>query len=107
MEKMSNLSREDFKKLIAQKNTVVLMFSADWCGDCRFIKPQLPAIEAEFSKMTFYEVDRDQSMDVVQDLNIMGIPSFVVFRDGQEIGRLVNKNRKTKEEVISFLSNLG
>ncbi|MHA7984159.1 thioredoxin family protein, partial [Leuconostoc mesenteroides] len=37
--------------------------------------------------------------------NIFGIPSFVIFRDGQEIGRLVNKDRKTKEEVENFITN--
>nr|MCR4912154.1 thioredoxin [Lactobacillus sp.] len=35
-----------------------------------------------------------------------GIPSFVVYQDGKEIGRLVNKDRKTKEEVENFLNSL-
>ncbi len=34
----------------------------------------------------------------------MGIPSFVVIQDGKEVARLVNKKRKTKEEVENFLS---
>jgi hypothetical protein len=36
----------------------------------------------------------------------MGIPSFVVYQDGKEIGRLVNKDRKTKDEVEKFLRSL-
>lgn len=40
-------------------------------------------------------------------MNILGIPSFVAYQDGQEIGRLVSKDRKTKEEVVSFLKSLG
>ena len=36
----------------------------------------------------------------------MGIPSFVVYQDGKEIGRLVNKDRKTKDEVENFLRSL-
>ena len=38
--------------------------------------------------------------------NIFGIPSFVVIEDGKELGRLVNKNRKTKAEIEDFLANL-
>lgn len=52
-------------------------------------------------------MDRDQFLDLAKKLNIMGIPSFVAYADGQEIGRLVNKNRKTKAEVEDFLKSLA
>ncbi|WP_164475136.1 thioredoxin family protein, partial [Levilactobacillus brevis] len=62
-------------------------------------------IEQEFKDYTFISVDRDENTELAQELNIFGIPSFVIFRDGQEIGRLVNKDRKTKEEVENFITN--
>ncbi len=37
---------------------------------------------------------------------IMGIPSFVVYEDGKEKARFVNKDRKTKKEVEDFLNNI-
>ncbi|MCZ1469302.1 thioredoxin family protein, partial [Enterococcus faecium] len=37
----------------------VFFFTAGWCGDCRFIKPQMPEIENDFSDWQFIEVDRD------------------------------------------------
>lgn len=89
-----------------EKGNTVLFFTADWCGDCRFIKPFLPEIEADFPEYTFVQVDRDQYIEIAQMWNIFGIPSFVVIEDGKERGRLVNKNRKTKEEVETFLSSL-
>ena len=73
------------------------------CGDCNFIKPQLPEIEAAYPDWQFVQVDRDQFIDVAVEWNIFGIPSFVVIKDGEELGRLVNKNRKTKEEIMDFL----
>ena len=82
-------------------------FTADWCGDCRYIKPQLPEIEADFPEFQFVEVDRDAYMDVAVEWNIFGIPSPVVIEDGKELGRLVNKDRKTKAEIESFLSSLN
>ncbi|MDO5013979.1 MAG: thioredoxin family protein, partial [Lactobacillaceae bacterium] len=54
----------------------------------------------------FYAVDRDENLDLATELNVMGIPSFIAYRDGQEIGRFVNKDRKTKQQVEDFLSNL-
>ena len=84
----------------------VFFFTADWCGDCRFIKPALPEIEEAFPDYQFIEVDRDDFIDVAAKWNIFGIPSFVVLENGQEIGRLVNKDRKTKDEINAFLAGL-
>ncbi|KAF1301944.1 thioredoxin family protein [Enterococcus saccharolyticus] len=89
-----------------EKGKNVFFFTADWCGDCRFIKPVMPEIEAEFPEYQFIEVDRDDYMDVAIEWNIFGIPSFVVINDGKEVGRFVNKNRKTKEEIAAFLREL-
>ena len=55
--------------------------------------------------MTFVRVNRDQFIEVAQEWNIFGIPSFVVIESGQEVGRLVNKLRKTKAEINSFLAD--
>ncbi|MBL1224226.1 thioredoxin family protein [Enterococcus sp. BWR-S5] len=84
----------------------VFFFTADWCGDCRFIKPALPEIEEAFPDYQFIEVDRDDYIDVAAKWNIFGIPSFVVLDNGKELGRLVNKDRKTKAEITEFLKGL-
>ena len=76
----------------------VLFFTADWCPDCRFIKPAMPEIEANFSQFEFILVDRDENIDLCQEMMIMGIPSFVVYEDGKEKARFVNKDRKTKKK---------
>lgn len=105
MEEIKELTETKLEE-ITKDGRVVLEFSATWCPDCRFLDPFLPQIEADFSEAKFYKIDRDGSIDLAKKLNIMGIPSFVVYQDGQEIGRLVNKDRKTKEEVETFLRSL-
>lgn len=84
----------------------VFMFSADWCPDCRFIEPALPELEKENADFTFYSVDRDEFIDLCGELNVFGIPSFIVWDEGKEIGRFVSKDRKTKEEIQQFLDGL-
>ncbi len=84
----------------------VFFFTADWCGDCVYIKPVMPEIEAEFPDYTFVQVDRDDYLELCSQWKIFGIPSFIVIEDGKEVGRLVNKQRKTKEEIVTFLTNL-
>ncbi|GIP29867.1 hypothetical protein J23TS9_49970 [Paenibacillus sp. J23TS9] len=66
--------------------------------------PFMPDVETKFANdMTLVEVDVDKVEDVSQELNILGIPSFVAFSDGRELVRLVNKLRKSREEIEGFL----
>ena len=59
-----------------------------------------------FPQFQFIQVDRDEYIDVAAEWSIFGIPSFVVVNDGEELGRLVNKNRKTKDEIAGFLQRV-
>ncbi|MEG9297186.1 thioredoxin family protein [Mangrovibacillus sp. Mu-81] len=97
---------EEFHEL-KNKGKHVFMFSADWCPDCRVIEPILPEIESEFSEYTFIYADRDQFIDICIENDIFGIPSFLAFGNGQELGRFVSKDRKSKEEIQEFMNNLS
>ncbi|MGT2934612.1 thioredoxin family protein [Streptococcus castoreus] len=97
-------SYEALAKLIETEDKLVLFFTADWCPDCQFIYPVMPELEAENTGMTFVRVNRDQFIEVAQEWHILGIPSFVVVEKGKEVGRLVNKLRKTKAEINAFLA---
>ena len=93
---------EEVNELIPQ-GAKVLYFTAGWCPDCTFIDPFLPKIEEEFPEFDFVKIDRDQFLDFASEWNIFGIPSFVVMKSDNEVARLVNKDRKTKEEITEFL----
>ena len=92
---------EELAKPLEEGKTM-LFFTADWCG----IKPDMPEIEASFPEYTFVQVDRDVFIDICQKWEILGIPSFVAIKDGKELGRFVSKDRKTKEEIMTFISEL-
>ncbi|MFD1038174.1 thioredoxin family protein [Virgibacillus byunsanensis] len=91
---------------IIEKEKVVTLFSADWCPDCRIIEPILPEIEEQYSEFTFVLIDRDQFIDLCQEYDVFGIPSFIVFKNGKEVDRFVSKNRKSKEEIIEFMEGI-
>ncbi|MCK6205150.1 MULTISPECIES: thioredoxin family protein [Bacillaceae] len=99
-------SMEQFEQM-KNEGQHIFMFSADWCPDCRIIEPILPEVEEKFSDYTFVYVDRDEYIDLCGQLDIFGIPSFIAFRDGEESGRFVSKDRKTQEEIENFIAGLG
>ena len=44
-------------------------------------------------------------MDIAQELEIMGIPSFVSYLNGKEISRFVSSLRKTRPEIEAYLND--
>lgn len=96
---------QEFNEL-KNNDKVIFMFSAGWCPDCTFIEPVLPEIEEKYPGYTFVEVNRDDFMELAQEHDIFGIPSFLVFDKGNELGRFVSKDRKTKEEIMAFINGL-
>lgn len=100
---MSSLvSLESFEEKIQSSNPTIFVFSASWCPDCMFIKPFMPELMKKYHEFNFIYVDRDSFIDLCADLNVLGIPSFLAYRNGKEIGRFVGKQRKTKQEIDDF-----
>ncbi len=100
--KITNL--EEYRQAITGQSIIV--FSTTWCPDCHFLKTFINEIVEENKKWTFYYIDRDEMVDLCIDLEILGIPSLIAYKDGHEVSRLVNKLRKTKAEVQAFIDGI-
>lgn len=97
-------TKQQFQEQITQDGVTIAIFKTTWCKDCHYIDPFMPAVEQAYEgRLTFIELDRDEFPDLCEQLNILGIPSFIAFRGGQELVRFVSKLRKTREEIEQFL----
>lgn len=93
-----------FRELIGEDRLTVAVFKTTWCKDCHFIDPFMSDVEAAYAdRLRLIEIDRDELPDLCMELNILGIPSFIAFRGGQELIRFVSKLRKTRDEIEQFL----
>jgi thioredoxin-like negative regulator of GroEL len=103
--KMERVTTEQaFKESIADSTMTMAVFKTTWCKDCHFIEPFMPDVERAYAgRIRFIEIDRDELPDLCLELGIMGIPSFIAYREGQELVRFVSKLRKTREEIEQFL----
>lgn len=95
---------EEFEK--ASQGKAIFLFTAAWCPDCVFIKPFIGDLAIANPEFQYYVVDRDNMIDLCKDLDIMGIPSFIAYENGEESGRFVSKLRKTKEEIQQFIDSV-
>ncbi|UOF92469.1 LysR substrate-binding domain-containing protein [Fodinisporobacter ferrooxydans] len=100
-------SLEQFYTEIRNAKSSVMIFSADWCPDCRYLDGFIDEISKEYEQhFQFFKVDRDQFPELCDTYDILGIPSFIVFQEGTIKGRFISKNRKTRKEVEDFLNQV-
>lgn len=97
---------EQFEQVLKQPGIHVFLFTANWCPDCVYIKPFMPSLEQKYEKdMDFYSVDRDQLLDLAIEQGIMGIPSFIAYKDGKRIASFISSLRKSEQEIDAFLQD--
>jgi len=69
---------------------VVVDFYADWCAPCKMMAPVLDELAAERAgELLVVKVNSDQNPVSPQHYGVRGIPTLIVFKDGQEAGRQV------------------
>lgn len=98
---------KEYAKIKAKDHVSVLVFSAAWCPDCRFIEPFMPKLVKKYADYEFYYIDRDEWTSLAQAETVMGIPSFVAYQSNRELGRFVSKLRKSEAEIDAFLASLS
>lgn len=97
-------TEQQFNDMIAQEKPTIAVFKATWCKDCHFIEPFMPEVEKQYEdQINFIEVDRDQFPDLCDKYNVLGIPSFIAFKENQELVRFVSKLQKTRTEIEQFI----
>ena len=97
---------EQIDLAINKETTTILLFSAPWCPDCVFANMFMERVMKKYENIEFLYVNRDEFINLCEVLQVMGIPSFVAFKEGKEIGRFVSRFRKTEQEVCDFIDSL-
>ena len=75
---------------------VVVDFWAPWCGPCRKIAPVIDEISEEFQgRIKVVKVNTDENLRTAQEYSISGIPSILIFKNGEAVERLVGLMQKS------------
>jgi thioredoxin 1 len=91
------------EEVLSAKEPVLVDFWATWCGPCMRQGPIVEELAEE--GYCVGKVDVDQEMELAQQFRVMSIPTLIVFKDGQEVQRLVGLN--TKETLKNLLESLS
>lgn len=97
-----DLTKENFQAEITKYDKPVLVdFWAVWCGPCQMMAPILHELEAEMPDVQIGKVNVDEQMDLARQFRVVSIPTLIIFKNGQEVQRMVGVT--SKEELKDAL----
>ena len=105
MAKPIEVTDKTFEEVVlnAELPTVV-DFWAVWCGPCKMIAPLLEEIAQEYEgQLQVVKLDVDTNNDTAYQYGVMGIPTLLLFKEGQEVERLVGF--MPKEKLLSKITS--
>lgn len=97
-----DLTKENFQVEITKSDKPVLVdFWAVWCGPCQMMAPIIHELEAEMPDVQIGKVNVDEQMDLARQFRVVSIPTLIIFKNGQEVQRMVGVT--SKEELKDAL----
>ena len=89
--------------VLESKKIVLLDVWAPWCAPCRGMEPIIEALGEETKNWAeIVKLDASVEMDLVQTLGVQGLPTFLVYKEGQIVGSTVGAT--SKDELLKILT---
>src|SRR3989344_7494968 len=90
-----HLTKSGFDEKI-KSGVAMVDFWAAWCGPCRMAAPVIEELSEEYKdKVVVGKLDVDAEPEIAGKYGVMSIPTVILFRDGQEVGRQVGFSGKS------------
>ncbi len=100
---ITTVTIENFQHEVLEcEKTVLVDFWAPWCGPCRNLAPVIDELAEELTDVKVGKINVDDNKDLARQFKVMAIPTILVFRNGEEVNRVVGPD--TKDEILAILN---
>lgn len=98
---LQELEKDHLDQIVKDNETVVVQYSATWCGNCRIMKPKFKKLATENESVAFVIADAEKFPESRKLANVDNLPTFATFKNGA----FVNQTQTNKFDVLKDLVN--
>jgi len=84
---LQEVTKDNFRELVSEGTTLIDMWGPD-CTTCLALMPDVERIAEEKQDVKVVTLEAPKARRLCMELKVMGLPAFLLFRDGEEVSRL-------------------
>jgi thioredoxin 1 len=98
MADIPKLDQKTFETEVLKSSLPVLVdFTATWCGPCKMLEPVISQLSKDWAgKVKFVKLDVDDNHDLTMKYGVMGVPTLILFVNGDPVERLTGYQPKDR-----------
>lgn len=99
------VTEDNLGDVLSANTQVVVLYGAGWCGNCRIVKPKFKRMAEETSGVTFVYVDAEKSPQSRKFAEIVNLPTFAAFKNGQLVAQKEGNRIEFAKELLDALAS--
>ncbi|MEM1000540.1 MAG: thioredoxin family protein [Bacteroidota bacterium] len=100
------LKEDNLEEIVQNESTVIVQYSAGWCGNCRIMKPKFKKLANELTDIYFVFVDAEKNPMSRKLAKVDNLPTFATFQGGSFVSQVqTNKFEALKDLVYEVANN--
>ena len=100
----TELTLDNLQEVVKANDTTIVQYSAEWCGNCRVIKPKFKRMAKEYNA-EFVVADAEQFPASRQLAEVTNLPTFAVFKNGEFVKQIQTNKAESLKHFIDEVTN--
>lgn len=97
---IQELDQDNLQSIVSGNDTVIVQYSATWCGNCRIMKPKFKKLATEHEGVTFVMADAEKFPESRKLANVDNLPTFATFKNGKFKGQVQTNKFDVLKELV-------
>ena len=102
---VTELVKDNLNEIISNNETVIVQYSASWCGNCRIMKHKFKKLASENETVEFLMVDAEKYPESRKMATVDNLPTFATFKNGIFINQVQTNKFDLLKELVDEVTN--